>query len=287
MSGEIESIDRNGVREDTFHFPPWTISAHQSHILHSKCSAPVVCQKFGDDADQKCLFCQFERKLPNLPSFPDMTFPRNKLSITHDKFGYGLEFNCLDALKTVKRNEDGEVLEVGVADAWKEARSDCQFSKRILKKFDWTFGTDYMATLIPASDGNPIIVEDTNQTIDMERLKTRDEILYYESIDLYEDELADHGVAKMDVKIRVMKDCFYILMRYFLRVDHIVARVQDVRIFHDKQTDFMLRDFTRREMSLKDTQNDIPVEVLNDPVQLSTRLPLVLEQKHKLIFPAV
>ena len=121
----------------------------------------------------------------------------------------------------------------------------------------------------------------------MERLKTRDEILYYESIDLYEDELADHGVAKMDVKIRVMKDCFYILMRYFLRVDHIVARVQDVRIFHDKQTDFMLRDFTRREMSLKDTQNDIPVEVLNDPVQLSTRLPLVLEQKHKLIFPAV
>jgi type 2A phosphatase activator TIP41 len=212
-----------------------------------------------------------------------MTFAKNKLTVAHVKYGYGLEFNCLEALKTVKP-DTGYALEVGIADAWKESRSDFEASRRILKKFDWTFSTDYTGTLIPASDGSPIVVEETTENIDMQRLMERNEILYYDSIDLYEDELADHGVAKMDVKIRVMKDYFYILMRYFLRIDQILARVQDVRIFHDVHKDFMLRDFTRKEISLKDA--DLPVEVLNDPVKLSTVLPLVFEQKHKLVFPS-
>jgi len=212
-----------------------------------------------------------------------MTFPRNRLVVKHEEHGYGIEFNCLEALKTVRRDEDGQVLEVGVADAWKEARSDCEFSKRILKKFDWTFGTDYQGTLMPSSQGNCISFEKTSETIDMERLKSRDEILFYDSIDLYEDELADHGVAKLDVKIRVMKGYFFILLRYFLRVDHILARVQDVRIFHDFNTDYLLQEVSRREMSLKNT--DIPADVLSDPVKLTQRLTLVFQENHKLVFP--
>ena len=96
MSGEVGSIDRNGVPEDTLQFNPWTVIVHQSHILHSKCLAPVVCSKYPDDPDRQCLFSQFQKKLPNLPLFPDMTFARNKLVVTHDRFGYGVEFNCLD-----------------------------------------------------------------------------------------------------------------------------------------------------------------------------------------------
>ena len=64
-----------------------------------------------------------------------------------------------------------------------------------------------------------------------------------------------------------------------------VFGVQDVRLFHHVNSEFMLRDYTRREMSLKNA--DIPVEVLNDPVKLSTVLPLVIEHKHKLIFPSL
>lgn len=201
MSGNVEVVDVDGVQQDTFSFHPWTAIAHQSHILGSKCSSPVVCQKSGSSglAGARCLFCQFHEQL-KIPTYPDMTFARNKLIIKHES-GYGIEFNCMDALQSVRADRNDSELQVGVASVWQEARSDCEFSKRILNKFDWTFRTDYTGTLIPASDGSEIRAESTSEEIDMDRLKQKDEILYYNSIDLFEDELADHGVAHMSVKI--------------------------------------------------------------------------------------
>lgn len=203
MSGTVQSIIVKGVNQDTFLFGEWTACAHRSHILGSKCSTPVVCQKAKEPGTsagtEHCLFCEYSNQL-KLPVFPDMTFARNKLTVQHEK-GFGIEFNCMDALRSVCPDKSDSELQVGVASAWQQARSDCEFSKKILNRFDWTFRTEYTGSLIPASDGSPLIVETTSQSIDMERLKRKDEILYYDSIDLFEDELADHGVANMSVKI--------------------------------------------------------------------------------------
>ena len=200
MSGAVQVVHVNGVQEDTFSFRPWTAVAHQSHILGSKCATPVVCRKNEENGSgDRCLFCLFHEQL-KIPTYPDMTFARNKLVVRHEA-GYGIEFNCMDALQSVRADKQDTELQVGVADAWQQARSECEFSKRILNKFDWTFRTDYTGTLLPASDGSQMIVEDTSEAIDVDRLKQKDEILYYDSIDLFEDELADHGVAHMSVKI--------------------------------------------------------------------------------------
>lgn len=136
----------------------------------------------------------------DLPSFPDMTFARNSLSVVHVR-GFGIEFTCVEALKGVKKEVEGDQLQVGVAEAWKEARSDCSYSKRVLNKFDWTFCTGYSGTLIKDSHGNSLVSESTNEKIDIEKLKEKTEIKYFECIDLFEDELADHGVAQLNVKI--------------------------------------------------------------------------------------
>lgn len=200
MSASVQVVHVNGVQQDTFSSNHWTAIAHQSHILGSKCSAPAICQKSeAVGSGDRCLFCQFHEQL-KIPTYPDMTFARNKLVVRHDA-GYGIEFNCMDALQSVRADKLDNELQVGVAGAWQQARSDCEFSKRILNKFDWTFRTDYTGTLLPASDGSEISVENTSEEIDVDRLKQKDEILYYESIDLFEDELADHGVAHMSVKI--------------------------------------------------------------------------------------
>lgn len=129
-----------------------------------------------------------------------MTFARNSLSVSH-VHGFGIEFTCLDALKRVKKEVAGDQLQVGVAEVWKEARSDCSYSKRVLNKFDWTFTTDYTGTLIKDSHGNSMLPEPTNERIDIEKLKEKTEIKYFECIDLFEDELADHGIAQLNVKI--------------------------------------------------------------------------------------
>ncbi|KAI1294986.1 TIP41-like protein [Halotydeus destructor] len=286
MSGHIDSVDQDGVRVETFEFAPWTFQTGKSHILHSKCVAPIICKKFDNEPDKKCLVCRFESTL-DLPSHPEMLFARNYLKIEH-KQGFGFEFIPLEALKMVSK--EPLELEVGIAKAWQGARADCQFSKRqIVKPFDWTYSTRYQGTLLQRSVGDgdnstKFEVKVTGDRIDMNKLKQKDEILYYDSIDLFEDELADHGVAHLSVKVRVMRGSYFILLRYFLRVDGTKAQVIDTRYFHEVSNDFILKEFTVREVSLDNV--NIPTEVLVDPVQLSSRLPVVHETYEKLYFPS-
>lgn len=44
-----------------------------------------------------------------------------------------------------------------------------------------------------------------------------------------------------------MGDCFFGLIRSYLRIDDVLIRLLDTRIYHDFKTDFILRDFTHRE----------------------------------------
>ena len=93
-------------------------------------------------------------------------------------------------------------------------------------------------------------VSDTDERIDYEQLKQQERIYFYDDVILYEDELADNGIAVLSVKIvriscvcsqlynkffptqRVMATGFFILLRFFLRVDGVLVRLIDTRIYH-------------------------------------------------------
>ncbi|KAI6024518.1 TIP41-like family-domain-containing protein [Pisolithus marmoratus] len=49
---------------------------------------------------------------------------------------------------------------------------------------------------------------------------------------VYEDELHDNGSSNLVVRIRVMPTCFFILARFTLRVDNVLFRIHDTRIYH-------------------------------------------------------
>ena len=53
----------------------------------------------------------------------------------------------------------------------------------------------------------------------LENLKKRETIGWYRDIRLYDDELDDNGAVSLAIKIRIMPSCFFILVRYYLRVD--------------------------------------------------------------------
>lgn len=88
--------------------------------------------------------------------------------------------------------------------------------------YDWTYTTDYKGTLqrlAPSStaaassfapSASPVTVARTQERIDMEKLKEREPILWFEDVALYEDELHDHGVSAMSIK---MVRCCYMLHR--------------------------------------------------------------------------
>lgn len=99
--------------------------------------------------------------------------------------------------------------------------------------YDWTFTTPYAGHVYrdgcaPESSG---VWRDAQVGIDKELLMRRDPILFYDEFDLYESELDDHGMCKLTIKMRVMPTCWYVLMRYWLRVDDVLIRCNDTRVF--------------------------------------------------------
>jgi len=68
-------------------------------------------------------------------------------------------------------------------------------------------------------------------------------IKHYGEAILYEDEFGDKGFSKANVRFRIMDDCFLVLFRSYIRVDHVLVRILDTRIFHKFGTDSIIRDF--------------------------------------------
>ena len=135
-----------------------------------------------------------------MPHLPDMTYARNSLRLEHTNAKIAFEFNCNDALILVKKQLPSHL--VSAAEEWQKSRPDVDFSKKGVKDpFDWTFTTDYKGTFVNTFEQQLIDFVETDEKINIEKLKVKEEILYYDEIHLFEDELSDHGVAKCSVKI--------------------------------------------------------------------------------------
>lgn len=243
-------------------FGPWTLRSVKSHILESE----------GPERER------FENEL-ELPQIPEMVFAGNSLQL-HHKDGFAISFNALDALKRVDAHTDP--LQVASAKVWREARSECQHIKNVVKPFDWTFTTDYTGTLYgkPSADWK---VSATSERIDIDKLKQREKIVFYDNVMLFEDELSDNGTSMLSVKIRVMPTSFFILLRFFLRVDQVMSRISDTRIYHEINWNYLLKENTVRDEIAENLK--LPPPVLVDPNELSQHLPVRTETFEKLEFP--
>jgi hypothetical protein len=68
--------------------------------------------------------------------------------------------------------------------------------------------------------------------VDRTLLQRRDDILFYDELLLYEDDLEDCGEVTLDAKLRVMQTCWFSLQRLFVRVDGATSRIRETRLFH-------------------------------------------------------
>ncbi|KAK4684967.1 type 2A phosphatase activator TIP41, partial [Tremellales sp. Uapishka_1] len=91
-----------------------------------------------------------------------------------------------------------------------------------------------------------------------------DRILFYEDVPLFEDELHDNGESILNVRIRVMPHSFFILSRLFVRVDNVLFRIYDVRIYHAFGTAEVIREITGMEGEYADVK-----QILEKPSDLS------------------
>ena len=182
---------------------------------------PIASRQIVDEWQTECGF-----------PMPTMLFDRTELSLEFAPLR--LNFNALDALRCVSTKQPD--FNVRGSEEWVEARQEhADILERTVSPFDWTFSSHYASTLTLNGDSlqwQPLDEQDTERTVDYERLKQQEPILYFQEIILFEDELADNGLTRFSIKLRVMPSCFFLLARCWVRVEGILFRVLDTRLYH-------------------------------------------------------
>ena len=195
-------------------------------------------------------------------------------------------------------------VEVSMASKWKDRdTSQIEDFKELEVISDWTYSTPYKGTIQyldknterikndldldltgeESAENSEIKIERTEDEIPVHRLTPENPIVHYMEIEMFEDELEDCGHTMSKVRFRIMKDCFYALVRYYVRVDGVIVRILDTRIFHDFSTNEILREFWYKEATyqeLRDKHFDLSSEWGLDPNQ-ADRVFNSLELKYR------
>ncbi|KAG7828888.1 hypothetical protein KL920_003384 [Ogataea angusta] len=217
---------------------------------------------------------EFESIL-NLP-VPEMIFGNNRVRISHPKLE--IDFCALDALKLVESNPSN-LIQVSYASEWVKSRQHKHHNNsdvvlEMYKPFDWTYTTPYKGTVTGTT-----LTRDDEMKIPLEKLQRQDPILFFDEMVLYEDELGDNGISVLSIKIRVMHSCLLLLQRLFVRVDNVLLRICDTRVYIDFEDDLVIREFKQQELEYDRlfrlcTGND-PRKMMRDINWCSQRLPVV------------
>ena len=178
---------------------------------------------------------------------PEMIFGDNFVQLTHNASNFSLTFNARDAMDRVSKTEEG-MLQVAVAGDWKETRKkEVDGVKDVVKPFDWRYSTDYKGTTTSTNKGQWRKSDAKTDPIRTDLLSRQDPIIFFDEVDLYEDELADNGIALLQIKLRMMPERLLILSRYFLRLDGVIIRIRDTRVYVEHSTKKIIRQYTNKE----------------------------------------
>ncbi|XP_008065790.1 TIP41-like protein isoform X2 [Carlito syrichta] len=83
---------------------------------------------------------------------------------------------------------------------------------------------------------------------------------------------------------RVMPSSFFLLLRFFLRIDGVLIRMNDTRLYHEADKTYMLREYTSRESTIANLMHVSP-SLFTEPNEISQYLPIKEAVCEKLIFP--
>lgn len=238
----------------------------------------------------------WEQKLQT-SHLPEMVFGDSSLVLKHMETGIKIYFNAFDALAGWKK-EALPPVEVPAAAQWKFRSKPFQ---QVILDYDYTFTTPYSGSEIieinaekhggeekTSAENNGLCWEDSNEKIDLVSLSLKEPILFYDEVILYEDELADNGISLLTVKVRVMPSCWFLLLRFWLRVDGVLMRLRDTRlhcVFSNSENPIILRESCWREAKFQAlAEKGYPTDsaAYNDPSIICDRLPIIMQKTQKL-----
>lgn len=81
---------------------------------------------------------------------------------------------------------------------------------------------------------------------------------------------------------RVMPSGFFVLLRYFLRVDNVMVKLNDTRYYFEHGTDYILKENTDREGKTKEELAHVPLAAFTNPAELEKFIPIRSQSFQKL-----
>lgn len=216
---------------------------------------------------------------------PEMIFGSSEASVSH-RSGWRLNFDALDALDLVDKTGKN-ILEVAYTKEWRQSRTHEAHGHDVTKihrPFDWTYSQAYKGT-----ETEPRLAP-TDEEIPFERLKVPNPILFFDEVSLYEDELGDNGMVTYTTKVRVMEKELLLLARVYVRVDGVIFRIRDTRVFVDFEANSVIRTYTEKEDSFDSVLKKIPAgtrdhtQLLRNPDWIASVLPSISHVKEKATF---
>ncbi|KAI1808590.1 TIP41-domain-containing protein [Daldinia bambusicola] len=112
----------------------------------------------------------------------------------------------------------------------------------------------------------------TRNPIPIELLKRRDPILFFDEVMLYESELDDNGISVLSVKVRVHERRMLLLARLFMRLDNVVVRIRDTRVYVDFAAEEVTREYTARELGFEEVKTKLRMTgLVPDAVTIALR----------------
>lgn len=222
-------------------------------------------------------------------TIPEMIFGDNFVAIQHKPSGWGIQFDAFGALDDVDKTGEKR-LKVAYSQEWHKSREGAHDFKELeeVKPFDWSYTPqDYRGTMAPESPE----WKETQTEIPLALLRQPDPILFFDDVILYEDELADNGIAMLSVKIRVMPARLLLLSRFFMRLDDVLLRVKDTRVYIDYGKKHVIREYVEKEQdyaavkqNLSSRRDDVSA-ALRDPNQMAEVLPIVKRVLEEITLP--
>jgi len=234
---EYKTFENKSKCEKGIIIGDWKVTTRKDRIFNSE-----EIDKFLDEV--------------KIPQLPEMFFGYNHITIENTKTNVKWTYNAREAIRNVQINlkENEHWIRVAIADKWNATRNskEEEEKKKIVRPYDWTFSTDFRGKVENTE------AEITKEQIDMNKLMRRDPILFFDQIILYEDELADNGIATLDAKVRVMPTGIFVLCRFFLRIENVLFRSNETRIYVEFDKNYILSEYVSREMAFEDIKKALP-----------------------------
>lgn len=86
-----------------------------------------------------------------------------------------------------------------------------------------------------------------------------------------------------------MQSGFFILLRYFLRIDNVMVRINDTRYHFEREHNYILKEYTSKEAHVQQLKH-VPLSSFTVPGEIEKHLPVLQRSYEKLFFdggPAV